>query len=331
MTRTAVYVAGDRNIVFPAVVALASFAQHNPEGYDFLIFSEPEALDDREKMLLKVNGIELINVRELGAFADKNVFDSREMQEGRWPVHVLLNWAAPQYLGAAGYTRSVKLDYDVLILGSVDLLLQKEDEFCAKMRRTKKKCKLTVASTRESADILSFGGRPDADFQRLAFSVNAGVGVFNNDWAEKVRLFDIFLKIYNMMQKNEDPISLYEQAALALIFKTAEPPFVELDPIYNCYARTEYVRFCRSGGKAPVILHYMGAEKPWKMTFDAYLRLPERFRQRYSDLPLTNNMWVKVAQALPGVADFMTVPALSEEQLYFLARRYGDRVQEDVE
>lgn len=127
------YVAGDENILLPAVVTLASVRKFNPEVDTYLFIEfEQTSINEEVAKLLSSNKITLVDIKEL---KEKNInFNIDSFNRfGRWPIHVFYNYLVPNYLHELGYKYAIKLDYDVLCIGKYDLneLFPDDDEIIA--------------------------------------------------------------------------------------------------------------------------------------------------------------------------------------------------------
>lgn len=131
----AAYIAGDENIFFPALVSMVSLEEKNPGVFDrFIIFDGKKKTEKMSRILNKYD-ITHIDVKEIryGELATS----LPPMREGMWPSEVFMNWTLPEYFGDLGYAYSLKLDYDTLSLGKIQVDKFEGEDFSLSALETK--------------------------------------------------------------------------------------------------------------------------------------------------------------------------------------------------
>ena len=112
MKKQAVFIAGDENIYFPALVALESINEHNEGIFDMFMCFDGSKLTPSMQQTLNKYSINFVDTKELSKFGIEEKFST--MIENHWPIDIFYNYALPIYLGELGYIYSYKVDYDIL-------------------------------------------------------------------------------------------------------------------------------------------------------------------------------------------------------------------------
>ena len=103
------YIAGDKNIIYPAIVSLLSVIKYNSE-LDLFLFTDSKAVNKEQTEFCKKNNINIVDLSVIDEDGRMHVF--KDMQ--RWPKEVFYNYIIPYYLTKFSYKYAIKLDYDTL-------------------------------------------------------------------------------------------------------------------------------------------------------------------------------------------------------------------------
>lgn len=306
-TRRCAYVAGDENIFFPAIVALRSIKIHNSEEIDLFICFDADKISDTQLKTLKKYDINFIDSKSVDGY--KEALKLGIMIEKRWPAEVYLNWCLPQYFHLKGYNLSLKLDYDVLCLESLEKLFQiNTDRFFCSFLKTK-------VNKAVPADALAeVQKRTGLEKERL-FSINTGVGLFNNEFCSNINFYQNLFNIAEIFNQKCPEIRTLEQAAIALLVSNYNDNFVELTRDFH--QGTIHAPIIIDNKPDIKLVHYLSKFKPW-LPFDAN-ELKPLAKKNHSTLPFYRNIWHEFASTVDGYEEFCSEKPFSNTDLIMLA------------
>lgn len=191
MNKIALYVAGDENIVGPALIFLNSVKKYN-NFIDLYIFTELEKTETKLIECAKSKGIVCLSICELNNI-DAN-YISNFSQMGRWPKYVFYNWIAPTYFYKKKYSYAIKADYDMLCLDKLDMdeILPSEREAISVLPKGLMTGKLDEECLQKIKNNLNL------NLPNGARSANVGLVAFNLKKWIMLDLQKSFLEIYNL-------------------------------------------------------------------------------------------------------------------------------------
>lgn len=277
------YVAGDENILLPAVVTLASLRKFNPEVDTYLFIEfEQTSINEEVAKLLSSNKITLVDIKEL---KEKNInFNIDSFNRfGRWPIHVFYNYLVPNYLHELGYKYAIKLDYDVLCIGKYDLneLFPDDDEIIAICLRGRLVDFIDKENEAKLAKTIKL-----KDYK----TVNAGFICMNLTSYVNKAFFEEFKRAYQLLQ-NIKIKEYVEQFAIGVLQAKYDHEFKNLSLKYNYRPSYKFPN-------AVINVHYNLLEKPW-------------IKYKINDLSsecfksfLLNNLWIEEAEEI-GLKSFI--------------------------
>lgn len=253
---TAVYIAGDERIMFPALVCIASIQEHNPGAFDFFIYTWMAKADEGLLNQARAAGVKLF---DLSVFESYRVPDMFVSLGGRWPIEIFYNWLAPHHLHELGYEFSIKCDYDILCVGRYEPVrkLLPEGKAVAGDIQGIDPFADVPADELDTIEALGLGSRRHKSY------MNVGFLVFDNALYLSGRYFDRFRDMYVRLTATGKKYETTEQVAFAIIL-SADPGKVHRLPIdYN--QRIRYApRLDGDGALKTKNIHYMTFCKPWR-------------------------------------------------------------------
>lgn len=310
--RIAIYVAGDGNIFFPALVALNSIRQHNQHiPFDYYMLFDEADLSPRMRALLDEHEIGFIDTGKLHQYGSLEEFGL--MSENIWPREVFYNWLVPHHLSSMGYSHAVKADYDLLCVQSYnlsDILLQTE----------------TFAGNTWTQDMQKDGIDPET-LTTLGFAegeavripyFNVGFVAINVDLYLSRSVFDRFKWIYKTIQDQKNVVKVAEQAAIAMLCALDKHKIRHLSKDYN-------MRITGlpdlSADLVPKIrnVHYLTSNKPWKPLSFKYI--PAYASDTRAGLYLFRNLWLNSASKVSGFEEFISERPLTDVEYVGLFSR----------
>lgn len=289
--RIAVYVAGDENIFFPAIVALQSIRRHNANlPFDYYLSFSRERLTNSMRSALHARGIAFVAREEYEGLADTS--DLRTMSEGKWPTEIFDNWVAPHYFAKVGYRYALKVDYDFLCVAPYryeDLLSARAD-----IRSVLMEVDLAKQHVEESV-FPRMGLELQQSFSKAPYT-NVGFVAVNLENYVEHGVFAAFAKTYAFLREEKSEVLLCEQAALSVLMSAGKVVNEGIDPNYN--VRIVTLPPVDGSGRVDVRnLHYATHHKPWLKVdyrwFDKYVPVGKTSVYLYRDL------WVRTAAQDP--------------------------------
>jgi lipopolysaccharide biosynthesis glycosyltransferase len=284
----AVFIAGDENIFFPALVALASVEEQNPRRFRKFICFEKRGLTPDMIRLMARYDIEFIDANAVPTY--ESVKRLSPMKEGKWPQEIMLNWALPEYFATLGFDYSVKLDYDVLCINPFTGF---EAFTTGKILFSSLFSKGSTYVPEAAARFIEAKTGLRCSFER---AINAGVAVFNNRLAAEFRFFETYAALYTLLVERCPELPTLEQVALAIIASNLKAGFLPLDSRYN--HRIRQMRGVDDFTTDIIIIHYLTRHKPWRpMTVKDVRKVTSA---DIPILPFYRSIWLDYARTIDG-------------------------------
>lgn len=305
--RAAIYIAGDANIFFPAVVALASIEKHNPSYFDYFICFDKDSLTQSMAKLLRKHRVKFIDSKDVQGY--EAALKLGMMNEGRWPAEVYLNWCLPQHLHTLGYLSSIKVDYDVLCTGSLVNLSKYSDTYAFSFLKTKVDTHVPLAALEAVKD------KTGLKETRL-FSINTGVAVFDNKACVELSFYEQVFNIVEAFIEHCPGIRTLEQAAIALYVSNFEDKFKEIPKKFH--QRVIAATNAEKLNPDVFLIHYLTKFKPWlPFTIND---LKDCSLNGSCFIPIYRNVWLKFAMTIDGFSEFCNERPYSDLELIGLSR-----------
>lgn len=228
MVSSAIFIAGDENIYFPALVAIESIRAHNRGVFDYFICFDREKLTPYMEMVLNSKSINFINTKDLDSeFNISKRF--KEMSEGHWPVDVFYNYVIPICLGNMGYSYSYKVDYDVLCTGKYDLNeIEPKDVVISGWSN-----KLNLASPGVPQSVIDDFVKDGTIRNQNVDYMNVGFIGFNNKKYIELDMYSVFAEAYEKLFRLCPKAKLLEQIAFSLLIESTGGDFLNFSEAYN--------------------------------------------------------------------------------------------------
>ncbi|WP_112197060.1 glycosyltransferase [Rahnella sp. NRRL B-41462] len=306
MKNIALFIAGDENIYFPALVTIESIKKNNPNVFDFFICFDADKLSAYMTKTLKKHNINFIDSKSLSNYGIKEQF--QQMKENIWPVEVFYNYALPLYLRDKGYKYSCKSDYDVLCINKyeIDDILPKE----------------SAISGWSGIVNLESQGVPNVIIKKLIDNstirnkhldyMNVGFLLFNNEIYSKLNLLEKYKSFYNFLFENCPDAKLLEQIAFCLLLSSLNGSFIKLTEDYNHRVLStrdtdESLNFDTKN------IHYITRCKPWNPLKTGNIKW---FASNGGGCIFAyRNIWLEFAENIEGFEKFCSERKLSSLQL----------------
>lgn len=322
MKRSAVFVAGDENIYFPALVTLLSVREHNPEQFDLFMCFSGDKLTPYMKSKLKEKNINFVDTRILDEYGIKDKFPS--MLEGHWPVDIFYNYVLPIYLGELGYEYSYKVDYDILCIDKYSL--NEIEPTNAFISGWSNKVSLQRENVTEHliGKLISEGKIKDKTVDYM----NVGFIGFNNKKYSESDMFSLFADFYRLLHDNCPKAKLLEQVAFALVVESTKGNFKRFAEKYN--HRVLSTRDTDSDFNFDTKnIHFITRFKPW--------RAIEKDKVKWfvfnggTHMYLYRNMWLEYASKIDGFDYFCMERPLTTSQLaglqMYIVRCFNEKIK----
>lgn len=304
--KRAVFIAGDENIYFPALVALESIREHNPEIFDFYICFNGDKISPYMKKTLKKRCINFIDSKDLSAYGIEKTFLS--MNEGHWPVDVFYNYALPIHLGNMGYEYSYKVDYDILCTGKY--ILSEIEPNGVGFSGWANKVNLLKENVPEDFidDIAKKGLISGCNVNYM----NVGFIGFNNKIYTENNMQKKFTDSYLLLQKKCPQAKLLEQIAFSFLIESTAGGFMKIPEAYNhrvLSTRDSDDEFHFNTKN----IHFITKFKPWRKL--------EKDKMKWfifnggSHMYLYRNIWLDYASKVDGFEYFCMERPLNTMQL----------------
>ncbi len=250
--KIAAYIAGDLNIVESSIVVFASLKKFEKDIDLFLFLSCIELKDKHLRMLTELN----VNIEKL---KDETVFDGSIV----WPKECFLNFSVPNILWEKGYSFGIKLDYDIIINGSLDIEKNKPQETIFSM-------------TEHNYETIRDMVRGDYSFFKTNYNIV--------NWKKKATLFgNVYIDLEKYVVENfwgkyveeytriirESPsknsnIIFADMGLFNLVLEKYSYDFERIDEKYNTCASVRHLTQYSKIDFSPNVIHFPGPKKPWK-------------------------------------------------------------------
>jgi len=294
MLKVAIFVAGDKNIFFPAVIALNSIIENNPDLFDaFISFPKKDLTNEMVDALeyYKINYIDSSLLEE-----ESSIEDMPLMMEMNWPKEIFLNWVFPYFLLENGYEYSIKVDYDILCLDSYDI-----DEIIPK-DNVMSGLQINVdlqgqGLNKEFLNELSEEGLYDKSIDSY---INVGFVCINNKLYCELDFFGRLKTIYIKMLTACPQTELAEQAAVAIALSTTNGVF-KISGEYN--QRIRWASLIKPDLKPSIKnIHYITKMKPWLPLERSAIR--DFTKRKQGMVFLYRSIWLHAASKSPWFNSF---------------------------
>lgn len=263
MKKVAAFIAGDKNIIDPSYYVFKSLFEYN-SGIDAYICLPDGSYTNEDVAKLKSIGVKLLDLEDDSLFSGFKA----------WPKEVFLNFAIPDRLYELGYEVAIKLDYDILIQGDLDV----------KKNTPRSIFKATRGFQKFDHIILDY-----RDFYKEEFGLTEEVMskpaisfgcVFINlkEYYEKEfwnKFCDVYKRVITKSPDRSNKSVFSELGTVAITLEVYGFGFEVLEDKYNyIVSSTRHISHTRFIFD-PVVMHYSGRKKQWKkVNFFRYLINP---------------------------------------------------------
>lgn len=252
------FIAGDENIGLGALVAFHSLRKHNPK-IDCKLYTYVERLEQYLVEEFRLLEVELVDINAYIKQVD--IMNSQTIAGMTWPPEVFINYLIPTL--NTNYDYAIKLDYDVLVLGELELdlitphpkqLLSSINNLysCYNMNKIKQSKKL-------------YDQNYKLDYEHMKKTgINTGFVVFDIKSYTSYDVFNQMLKVYQnvySLDQQAGELIYADQGLLNLTIDILNIKFKVIDTKYNLTTTN-----CRVfKGNDIILIHYTGVVKPWKV------------------------------------------------------------------
>lgn len=292
--KIALFVAGDKNIFFPAVIALTSIIENNPYIFDAFISFPKIDLTDEMKDILHFYKINYVNPSIL---ENKTSIDSMPlMKEMNWPKEIFLNWLFPYHLLNEGYDYSIKVDYDILCVDSYNIA----DIIPHSNVMSGLYCKTDLTKQGISKEFLNELTSEGLYNSTCDSYINVGFVCFNNSMYSQLNFFDKLKNIYIKLLTHCPQAELAEQAAIAITLSTLNG-ILQIPGEYN--QRIRWGSFVKPNLRPNIKnIHYITKMKPWfPLKRDA---IQDFTKRKQGMIFLYRSIWLHYASKNPWFKSF---------------------------
>lgn len=247
------YIAGDKNIVYPAIVTLMSLKKYN-NNIDCFIFTECEFLNDEQRDFCKKNNIVVEDIKDI----DKQNYLSNFSDMKRWPYQIFINYLVPLYLkNKYEYDYAIKLDYDMLCVDTFNF----EEIIPSKTEILSVVLKRKLSSYISKSDRKMIEQSCDFIINDNHCSTNVGTIVFDLYEYCNRKIDQCFLELYKifLIKKFYLDDETIEQFIFGLLQSQFKLTYRDLDVSYNF--RPGVVK----KNQNIKIIHFSTIYKPWNI------------------------------------------------------------------
>ncbi|MED7788138.1 glycosyltransferase [Francisella sp. 19X1-34] len=280
MEKVAAFIAGDKNIIDASFYVFKSLFDYN-KSIDAFICLPSGSYTNEDVSKLKSIGVKLLDLE------DDNLFSGFKA----WPKEVFLNFAIPDKLYHLGYEVAIKLDYDVLIQGNLDV----------EKNTPKSIFKATRGFQKFDHVILNY-----RDFYKQEFNlteetmskpaISFGCVFINlKEYYEKEfwnKFCDVYKRIITKSPDKTNKSVFSELGTIAITLETYGFGFEVLEDKYNYFvSSTRHIGHTKFMFD-PIVMHYSGRKKPWrKVEFIRYIINPYNcfYLQKWYDYEYPDN------------------------------------------
>ena len=296
--RTCAYIAGDKNIIYPAIVCLLSVKKYNMD-IDLFLFSERQFANKEQLKICKEHKINFIDIKEIDTKHRINIFSGFS----RWPAHVFYNYMAPDFLYSKGYNYAIKLDYDMICIDSFimsEILPEKTQGICVLPKR-KISAYVDKISLKKLKEKFVLG-----DY-RVG---NVGLIVFDLEYFNKNDILNTYIDIFTYVSTNEiyHGDETCEQFCFGLLQGVLNKEFKQLHYAYNFRPYHE-----KRDIENIKILHYNFKQKPWHPILEDFSNVE---KDKYIRFIIATAYWIEYANSLNFTEDWYANKNISLKSLY---------------
>jgi hypothetical protein len=303
----AAFIAGDRHIFFPALVAFASMQHHNPGRFEFFLSFGEADLTVRMKQLMAKYAITFVPTSRLTSLFGGIRY--KAPNDGMFPAEILCNYAFPLHLKELGYVLSIKVDYDILCIAPYDTLEPL-------LPHTSCISALTLRSSYVLSPALQDRLLAQAGLTSIAdFGLNAGFIAINNDAYCASDVSGKLAAAFNILLDEQPPVPLVEQQAIAIAACNSGSPVTDLGGKYN--HRVRYLYPVQGLSMDLCNIHYITKSKPW-VPLD--MKVMKYFAENKQGIfPFFRNIWLEFAQSVDGFDEYCSERPLTSREVLALA------------
>ncbi|MCX8738877.1 hypothetical protein J3U56_06030 [Gilliamella sp. B2824] len=306
MKKQAIFIAGDENIYFPALVTLESIKEYNNNIFDMFMCFDGSKLTPYMQKILNKHSIKFIDSRELKKFGVEEKFSV--MAENHWPIDIFYNYVLPVYLNELGYEYSYKVDYDILCIGKYIISeIEPSDVFFSGWAN-----KINLEKERvEKETIKKLINENMISGQHIDY-MNVGFVGFNNKLYSEQKVFDKFTEAYSFLKTECPNAKLLEQIAFALVIESTKGKFKKFSEAYN--HRVLSTRGSDDNFEFDTKnIHFITKFKPWKKLEKDKIKW--FIFNHGSHMYLYRNLWLEFASKIDGFEFFCMETPLTTKQL----------------
>lgn len=322
MKKQAIFIAGDENIYFPALVTLESIKKYNNDFFDMFMCFDGSKLTSYMQNILNKYSIKFIDSRELKKFDIEKNFST--MIEKHWPIDIFYNYVLPIYLGELGYVYSYKVDYDILCIDKYIISEIEPSDVVFSGWANKVNLEIENVGKKTIEKLINenrISGK-NIDYMNVGF-----IG-FNNKLYSEQKIFDKFTEAYLLLKSECPNAKLLEQIAFGLVIESTKGRFKTIPEAYNhrvLSARESDDNFEFDTKN----IHFITRYKPWRKLEKDKIKL-FIFNQG-SHMYLYRNLWLDFASKIDGFELFCMETPLTTKQLVgmemHVVRCFNDRIK----
>lgn len=306
MKKRAIFIAGDENIYFPALVTLESIKEFNNDIFEMFMCFDGNKLTPYMQNILNKHSIKFIDTRELKKFGVEDKFST--MVESHWPIDIFYNYVLPIYLGELGYEYSYKVDYDILCIG--EYILSEIEPTNVVFSGWSNKVNLEKENVGKET-IKKLIDKNKISGQNVDY-MNVGFIGFNNKLYAEQKIFDKLTEAYLLLKSECPNAKLLEQIAFALVIESTKGKFKKIPEAYN--HRVLSTRESDDSFEFDTKnIHFITKFKPWrKLEKD---KIKWFIFNQGSHMYLYRNLWLDFASKIDGFELFCMETPLTTKQL----------------
>lgn len=248
----AAYIAGDLNIIESSLVVFTSLKKYEKE-IDLFLYLSSEISNKKIVKQLEALGVNIEVLEE------EKVFENSIT----WPKESFLNFSVPPILYKKGYEIGIKLDYDILINGKLDV--------------EKNKPKKDIFSmTEHNYEKLRDMVRGDYEFFEEKYKIknwDKKATLFGNVYINlekyvEEKIWEKYKQTYNEIIK-ESPtktadIIFADMGLFNVLMEKYDYTYEKIDEKYNTCVSYRHLTNISKLNFSPNVIHYPGPKKPWK-------------------------------------------------------------------
>jgi lipopolysaccharide biosynthesis glycosyltransferase len=263
--KTAAYIAGDKNIIKSSIVVFKSLQRYEKHLDCFLFLNDLDlAIEDKKEL-------EASNI-----ITEKLPEDNLFTKSLTWPKEVFFNYIVPKILYKNGYDICLKLDHDILIIGTLDI----------EKNRPKKEIFSLIEHNYEKLSDSILG---DYDFYKREFNIDSfdkksimfGNVIIDlkryNEFGFWDKYRDAFKLIITKSPNKSTDTFFADMGLFAIVLEKYNIQYRKMDEKYNTVASHRHVKDKNNINFDFRLIHYAGPKKPWKRQWLKWLTNPYYF------------------------------------------------------